>query len=175
MVDVKAEESNDESMIRLTKCSADESHETTARIKYIDREPTAAQLLGWLLWVRIKHSHRKITMTHTQTTCPNCISLSVGKKGARPAEFRVLSPVFVKWKNSVNAAKLHIDMLIGPQALKSVNSIEKIRPRMMPTTFNGNPSTTIISCYSPINFSEGTGLIAFYNELSSLVRSLLKH
>ena len=28
-----------------------------------------------------KNSHRKITMTHTQTTSPNCIALHAGKKG----------------------------------------------------------------------------------------------
>ena len=42
-------------------------------------------------------------------------------------------------------------------------------------TFNGNPSSTIISCYSSTNVSEETDLIAFYNELSSLVRSIPKH
>ena len=66
-------------------------------------------------------------------------------------------------------------MLIGPRALKSLNSIEKIQPRMMVATFNGNPSTTKFSCYSPTNVGEETDLIAFYNELSSLVRSILKH
>ena len=33
----------------------------------------------------------------------------------------------------------------------------------------------IISCYSPTNVSEEMNFIAFYNELSSLVRSILKH
>ena len=45
---------------------------------------------------------------------------------------------------------------------------------MMVATFNGNPSATII-CYSPTNVSEETNLIAFYDELSSLVRSIFKH
>ena len=45
---------------------------------------------------------------------------------------------------------------------------------MMAATFNGNPSTTIISCYRPTNVSEETDLSAFYNELSSLVRSIPK-
>ena len=66
-------------------------------------------------------------------------------------------------------------MLIGPQSLKLLNSIEKIQARMMVATFNGNPSTTIISCYSPTNVSEETELITFYDELFSLVRSILKH
>ena len=66
-------------------------------------------------------------------------------------------------------------MLIGSQALKSPNCKEKIQPRMMVATFNGNLSATIIFCYSPTNVSEETDLIAFYDELSSLVRIILKH
>ena len=65
-------------------------------------------------------------------------------------------------------------MLIGPWALKSLISIEKIQPRMMVATFKSNPSTTII-CYSPTNVSDETDLIAFNNELSFFVRSILKH
>ena len=66
-------------------------------------------------------------------------------------------------------------MLIGSWAQKSRNSIEKIQPRMMVATFNGNPSTTIISSYSTTNVIEETDLIAFYDQLSSFVRSIPKH
>ena len=55
---------------------------------------------------------------------------------------------------TVNAAIGGVGMLIGPRALKSLNSIEKIQPRMIVATFNDNPSATIISCYSPTNVSE---------------------
>ena len=79
------------------------------------------------------------------------------------------------WKNSVNATVGGVGILIGPRALKSLNSIERIQPRMMAATFNGNPRATIISCYSPTNVSEETELVTFYDELSSLVRSILKH
>ena len=79
------------------------------------------------------------------------------------------------WKNSVNAAVGGVGMLIGPRALKTLNSIEKIQPRMMAATFTGNPRATIISCYSPTNVSEETELVTFYDELSSLVRSIPKH
>ena len=77
-------------------------------------------------------------------------------------------------KNSVNTAIGGVGMLIGPWALKSLNSIKIIQPRMMVPMFNSNPSTTIIYCFSPTNVSEETNLIAFYNELSSLVCSILK-
>ena len=50
------------------------------------------------------------------------------------------------WKNSVNAAVGGVGMLIGPRALKTLNSIERIQPRMMAATFIGNPRATIISC-----------------------------
>ena len=79
------------------------------------------------------------------------------------------------WKNSVNAAVGGLGILIGPRALKSLNSIERIQPRMMVATFNGNPRATIISCYSPANISEEIELIAFYIKLSSLVHSIMKH
>ena len=79
------------------------------------------------------------------------------------------------WKNSVNAIIGDVGMLIGPQALKSLNSIKKIQVRMMVATFNDNPSATIISCYNPTNVSEETDLIAFYNKLSSLIRNIPKH
>ena len=65
-------------------------------------------------------------------------------------------------------------MLIGPRALKTLNIFEKIQPRMMAATFNGNPRATIIY-YSPTNVNEETELVAFNDELSSLVRSITKH
>ena len=79
------------------------------------------------------------------------------------------------WKISVNATVGGVGMLIGPRAIKTLNSIEKIQPRMMTATFNGNPRATIISCYSPTNVSEETKLATFYAELSSLERSIPKH
>ena len=79
------------------------------------------------------------------------------------------------WKNSVNASVGGVGMLIGPRVLKTLNSIARIQPRMMAATFNGNPKATIISCYNPTNVSEETELVTFYEELSSLVRSIPKH
>ena len=45
----------------------------------------------------------------------------------------------------------------------------------MVATFHGKPSATIICCYSHTNVSEETDIIAFYNELSSLLRSIPKN
>ena len=79
------------------------------------------------------------------------------------------------WKNSVNATVGNVGMLIGPRTLKTLHSIERIQPRMMAATFNGNLKATIISYYSPTNVSEETELVTFYEELPSLVRSIPKH
>ena len=57
----------------------------------------------------------------------------------------------------------------------AVDDYTTIQPRMMLAIFNGNPSLIIISCYSLTNVSEETDLIAFYNELSSFIRSIPKH
>ena len=144
-----------------------------------------------------KNSHRKITMTHTQTTCPNRIALRAGKKGASPAKVGALTSkckqtiqtatfnvrtlnktgqqleltasaiennidiiciqehrythsedikyhdsgngwmlaTAYAWKNSVKAMIGGVGMLIGTRALKPLNSIEKIQPRMIVATF----------------------------------------
>ena len=76
---------------------------------------------------------------------------------------------------SANATVGGVGMLIGPRALKTLNSIERIQSRMLAATYNGNPRAPIISCYSPTNVSEETELVAFYDELSSFVRSIPKH
>ena len=79
------------------------------------------------------------------------------------------------WKSSNNVIIGGEEMLLSLHALKSLNRIEKIQPRMMCASFNGNPDKTIISFYSPTNACDETGVITFYNELSSLVRRIPKH
>ena len=77
-------------------------------------------------------------------------------------------------KNSLNTVKGGVGMLLSPRAQKWLNNIEKIPRWIMVATFNGNPGTTIISCDSPTNASDEIDLDTYY-ELSSLVRSVLKH
>ena len=78
-------------------------------------------------------------------------------------------------KQTINAVTGGVGMLLSPDNQTSLNSIKKIQPRMMVAMFNGNPNTTIIFCYSPTNESDETDLISFYNQLSSLIRSIPKH
>ena len=53
-----------------------------------------------------KNSHRKITMTHTQTTYINRIALRAGKKGVRPAKVGALASVFEKSATELKQQKL---------------------------------------------------------------------
>ena len=53
-----------------------------------------------------KKSHRKITMTHSQTTYINRIALRAVKKGARPAEIGALTLVFEKSATELKRPKL---------------------------------------------------------------------
>ena len=56
-----------------------------------------------------------------------------------------------------------------------MNSIEKITSPILVVTFHGNPEPTLISYYSPTNIADEQEAIDFYNDLSSLIRSVPKH
>ena len=79
------------------------------------------------------------------------------------------------WKNSINSTIGGVGMLLSPQAYKSLNKIEEIIPRIIIADFNGNPTTTIISCYSPTNSSDQEVIDNFYQSLSSVTRQVPKH
>ena len=74
------------------------------------------------------------------------------------------------WKNFFDATIGSIGMLIGPWALKALNSIDNIQPTIMVATFNCNHSTTIISCYSPTNVSEETDLLAWQRDMIMMMK-----
>ena len=71
--------------------------------------------------------------------------------------------------------KFSVELNCAPNQNTRFSSSLQIQPRVMTATFNGNPTATIISCYSSTNISEETKLATFYDELSSLVRSIPKH
>ena len=68
-----------------------------------------------------------------------------------------------------------VGLLLSPKAYQSICSIEKINPRIMIATFNGNPFTTIISCYSPTTSSDVDIAIEFYSNVSNLITEIPKH
>ena len=75
-----------------------------------------------------KNSHRKITMTHTQTTCRNHIALRAGKKGAHPAEVGALASVFEKSAIELNQKLLKCKQTIQIATfnVRTLNKIEQL-------------------------------------------------
>ena len=78
-------------------------------------------------------------------------------------------------KNTDNSTIGGVGMILSPHATKSLNSIEKITSRILVATFHGYPEPTLISCYSPTNIADEQEAIDFYDDLSSLIRSVPKH
>ena len=79
------------------------------------------------------------------------------------------------WKNDANAAVGGIGILLNSKSYKSISNIEMITNRIMVATFNGNPKTTLICCYSPTNVSDEDQVDNFYETLESLTRRIPKH
>ena len=75
-----------------------------------------------------KNSHRKITMTNTQTTCKNRIALSTGKKGARPIEVGALASVFEKSATELKQQKLLKCKQTIQIAIFNVRALNRIGP-----------------------------------------------
>ena len=84
----------------------------------------------------------------------------------------VLTPA---WKNSINTTIGGVRMFPSSCAFKSLNSIEKILPRIMYTTSNGNPCTMIVSCYSHTSASGETDITILNDKLFPFAQHIHKH
>ena len=69
-----------------------------------------------------------------------------------------------------NAATCRIDILVSSRSYSSLSNIEIISLIIMMATFNGDPNTTILSCYSPTNVTEELKVEQLYLKLASLIR-----
>ena len=78
-------------------------------------------------------------------------------------------------KNKLNSTMGGVGILLSPNACKSLINIEPTDPRFIIATFNGNPSTTILCCYSSTNVSEDFIAEQLYSELASLINQIPKH
>ena len=105
---------------------------------------------------------------------------SVRKSGLR--NFAKFTGVF--WTLIISSSQKNLSycpqgvvILFNPHSHKSLLSIEKISPRIVVATFNGNPQTTEIACYSPTYVSDEEDVMQFYNELASFLHFcfVLKH
>ena len=78
-------------------------------------------------------------------------------------------------KATSNATIKGVGMFISPKAYQSLVNVESISPRIMVATFNGNPKTTVISCYSPTNCSDELEIQNFYHQLTDSIKNIPKH
>ena len=78
-------------------------------------------------------------------------------------------------KNTGNSKIVGVGMVLSPYATKSLNSIEKITPRILVATFHVNLEPTLISSCSPTSIADEQEVRDFYDHLSSLNQSVPKH
>ena len=78
-------------------------------------------------------------------------------------------------KGSKNATIRGVGILLSPKSYQALNKIESINARTLIASFNGNPSTTVICCYSPTNTSDEDDVKDFYYDLTELAKAIPKH
>ena len=68
-----------------------------------------------------------------------------------------------------------VGFLLSPKACENLISVEKISPRVLILELEGNPKSTIISCYSPHNSSDEQDVDDFYSILRSVLDDVPAH
>ena len=80
------------------------------------------------------------------------------------------------WKNSINASTGGVGLICHNKYFNLITSVEKVTDRILKVVFTGNPTTTVLSCYSPTNTPVMTEAAStFYNKLSDTIDSIPKH
>ena len=79
------------------------------------------------------------------------------------------------WKNSTNSTIGGNGCLLSSKASDNLLSVEPISPRIMVLELDGNPKTTIVCVYSPINTSPIEEIEEFYSTLRSTIEQVPRH
>lgn len=79
------------------------------------------------------------------------------------------------WRNDAQAAVGGVGILLCETARNSLCSVQSTSPRVMCTTFSGNPATTIIVAYSPTNVAGVAEVEKFYDSLRAAIQDTPKH
>ena len=75
------------------------------------------------------------------------------------------------WKKSMNSCVEGVGMLLSLSAHNSLEgNIVVVNSRIIVANFSGNPATTIICCYSPLNYSGDSDALDVYNTLSEVIK-----
>ena len=89
---------------------------------------------------------------------------------------QVNSSLFISssaWRNDVNASVGGVGIMINKRASNVLSEVIKWNERIIIATFEGNPQTTIIVHYSPVEADDKAE--QYYNQLSSAVKQVPKH
>lgn len=78
-------------------------------------------------------------------------------------------------KNSSNSSVGGVGLLLSSKAMENLSNIEKISSRVIIADFEGNPKTTVISCYSPHNGSSDEDIDSFYSTIRSSIENVPAH
>ena len=77
------------------------------------------------------------------------------------------------WRNSNNAASGGVGLLVTKQLENAISDIEPVNERILCAHFNGNPSTTVIVHYAPVEGSEKAE--EHYAALANVINAVPKH
>ena len=77
------------------------------------------------------------------------------------------------WRNSNQAAAGGVGMLISSQAEKTLSEVKSYNERILIADFNGNPRTTVITHYAPVEGSADAE--EHYKNLAAAISSIPKH
>ena len=78
-------------------------------------------------------------------------------------------------KNIPNASIGGVGLLLSPKAYQALTKVEKISARILQATFDGNPKTKLISCYSQTSTCVDQTRNDFYILLLEKILSIPKH
>ena len=84
----------------------------------------------------------------------------------------MLSPAV---KNTNGASHGGVVFILNDQARKSLTMAQIISSRICALEFQGNPKTTILSCYSTTNVSPQSEVESFYNDLNRFIDTVPPH
>ena len=76
------------------------------------------------------------------------------------------------WKNDQCESTGGIGIILNKRSINSLCEVISHSDRILMSTFHGNPATSIIVIYSPINSSEDEVINKFYDELRRAIETI---
>ena len=135
--------------------------------------------LGTLNVRTIRPTHKRIELANTFCTLKNDILGIVDHKIVHKEEIKYSQYTHCKlitssaWRNAAGAACGGVGLLINKAAEEALEEVKCYNERIIVANFGGNPSTTVIVHYAPVEESEESK--DHYNKLADVINSIPKH